>query len=380
MPRLLDAPFAVETPTAMRVSFVIDSLSRAGTESQLLALLQHLDRETIEPSLVLLDGRSASSRELEPAGIPILRLGVTRLVGLNAARASLRLRAFWREHPPEAVATYFLDSAYFAVPVARLMGVAKVVRVRNNLGYWLTRKHRLGNRLLRPMIDGILTNSEAGREALLQTDGLPEERVQVIENGVDLERFAGFPAPFSTSRPPTIGCVANLRPVKNIDGFLRAAKLVVETHPQARFIVAGDGEERVALETLRRELGLEQHFEFRGSVRDVPGFLRQLDVAVLPSHSEGMSNAILEYAAAGRAIIATDVGANARLLPSGTGQIVPAGNTFALASAIRQYLDQPTLARSHGHEAKNHVTCQHSREAMVTRFEDYFLNLRGGKA
>jgi L-malate glycosyltransferase len=114
-------------------------------------------------------------------------------------------------------------------------------------------------------------------------------------------------------------------------------------------------------------------------VRDVPGFLSQLDVAVLPSHSEGMSNAILEYAAAGRAIIATDVGANARLLPSGTGQIVPPGNTFDIAAAIRKYLDLPTLARSHGQEAQDHVSRHHSREAMIARFEDYFLSLRSRK-
>src|SRR5579885_1419512 len=179
----------------VRVCFFIDRLSRAGTETQLLALIRELDRTRVEPSLVLLDGEDDLSRSLEPADCPVLRLGVKRLLGPGAVRAAGRLAGFWRRQRVEVLQVYFLDSAYFGVPLARWCGVPKVVRVRNNLGYWLTRKHRVLNRLTARFVDATVTNTEAGKQALV-AEGEPAERVAVLENGVDLGRFDGFPEPF----------------------------------------------------------------------------------------------------------------------------------------------------------------------------------------
>src|SRR2546423_2539316 len=118
-------PTPVTGPTAdpVRVCFMIDRLTRAGTETQLLALIRELDRAKVRPSLVLLDGEDDLSRALEPADCPVIRLGVRKLLGVRAARAAGRLRAFWREHRPDVLQVYFLDSAYFGVPLARLCGV-----------------------------------------------------------------------------------------------------------------------------------------------------------------------------------------------------------------------------------------------------------------
>ena len=361
------------------VSFVIDALSRAGTESQLLALIRGLDRSRVSPSLVLLDGRAASSRVLEPADCPVIRLGVTKLVGLHATRAALRLRHFWREQRPDVATLYFLDSAYFALPVAKLCGVRRVVRVRNNLGYWLTRKHRLLNRAARPWVDAVLTNSDTGRQALIDADGLDPARVIVIENGVDLDRFAAAPPPFARPGVVRVGCVANLRPVKNIDGLMHAAQLVLAHDPEAVFEVAGDGDQRRDLERLHAELGLGDRFALRGSVADVPGFLASIDVAVLPSHSEGMSNALLEFMAAGRAIVATDVGANARLIVDGeSGRIVPPGDAVSMANAIGELLAAHETARRFGRAAQEFVAAEYGRAAMVARFTDFFEAITSG--
>jgi glycosyltransferase involved in cell wall biosynthesis len=361
-------PRVPAAPAPVRVCFLIDNLSRAGTESQLLALIRELDRDRVSPSLVLLDGENDMSRSLEPAGCPVQRLGGKKLVSLGAARAAKRLRAFWRETRPDVLQVYFLDSAYFGVPLARLAGVPNIVRVRNNLGYWLTPKRRWLNRRIARWGDVTLTNSESGRQALVGAEGLAPEKVAVIENGVDLERFADFPPPDTGKPIVRVGCVANLRPVKNIDGLMRAAKQVAETFPHVVCEVAGDGEQRVELERLHAELGLAERFVFRGSVTDVPGFLRSIDIAVLPSHSEGMSNAMLEYMAAGRAVVATDVGANAKLVRDGEhGLIVPAGDEAALAEAIGRLLSDPVRASQLGAAARMRVAAEYSRDAMRAR-------------
>ncbi len=410
-PRPLSPEGRGEKTGPVRVCFLIDRLSRAGTETQLLALIRELDRTRVEPSLVLLDGEDELSRSLEPADCPVLRLGVRRLLSRRAVGAARQLAVFWREHRVDILQAYFLDSAYFAVPLARWCGVPKVVRVRNNLGYWLTRRHRLLNRLVNQFVDATLTNTDAGKQALI-AEGLPVERVAVLGNGVDLSRFAGFPPPFDSSsslllspsplggkgegggadaltpsptlspqgggnkRLARVGCVANLRPVKNIDGLMRAARRVCNQFPHVGFEVAGDGEQRAELERLHAELKLGDRFVLRGSVADVPGFLRTLDVAVLPSHSEGMSNALLESMAAGRAVVATAVGANPELVRDGEhGLIVPPGDDSALAEAIGRLLADPPLAARLGAAARRRVEAEYGRDAMRRRFEDFYRDL-----
>ena len=358
----------------IRVSFMIDDLSRAGTESQLLALIRGLDRTSFAPSLVLLNGEGEASRLLEPADCPILRLGVTKLFGVKALSAAKRLRVFWREHRPDIAQIYFHDSAYFGVPVAKLCGVKRVVRVRNNLGYQQTRKHRVMSRLIRPWVDGVLTNSELGRDAIAAMDRMPADLVTVIENGVDLERYVNTDS-LRESATLVVGCVANLRPIKNIDGLMRAAARVLERIPQTSFEVAGSGEQRSELETLHAELGLGDRFVLRGSVSEVPAFLRGVDVAVLSSHSEGMSNALLEYMAAGKPVVATAVGANPKLLADGCGVIVPPGDQEALVGALCEMLSDPPARFRFGSAARAKVEAEYSRPAMLRRFERFYRDL-----
>jgi glycosyltransferase involved in cell wall biosynthesis len=272
---------------------------------------------------------------------------------------------------------YFLDSAYVGVPLARLCGVPRVVRVRNNLGYWLTGPHRGLGRLLKYGLDATLTNSEPGRSAILRAEGGGAGSVVVLENGVDLDRFKARRPP-DTGRPSLvrIGVVANLRPVKQLDLFVRAAALIAPRYPRCVFEVAGEGPERGRLEALAGALGLGDRFRLHGAVADVPAFLERLDVAVLCSKSEGMSNALLEYMAAGRAVVATCVGANPELLRGGEcGLLVPAGDVAALADGLRKLMDDPELAARLGANARQSVRENYSRDAMRRRFEAFYEEL-----
>jgi L-malate glycosyltransferase len=352
--------------SAIRVSFVIDSLSRAGTESQLVALLNSLDRSMVQPSLVLLDGSTIESRSLEPRDCPTIRLGVRKLISLRIVPAVARLRRFWREHRPDIVQTYFVDASYFAVPVAKWMGVRHVLRVRNNLGEWVTRKHRIMDRLLAPGLSAMLTNSDAGREKLL-AEG--HRTVHVLENGVDVRPVDHVPR-----ATDAIITVANFRPVKNLDGLLRAFAAVRRVRPSATLALAGDGPERGHLESLRAALGLTDSVRMLGSIANVPAVLATMPIAVLPSHSEGMSNALLEMMTAGCAVIATDVGANRRVLGH-AGMLVPPGDESALAAAMISLMNQPRRGVELGEQARARVEDQFSRAACTRRFVDFYRRL-----
>jgi L-malate glycosyltransferase len=362
------------TRPPIRVCFVIDRLSRAGTESQLLALLEHLDRDRVRPSLCLLNEPPDAAPAI--ADCAVLSLGLQKLANPAAIVAAARLAGFWRQQRVDVVQTYFLDSTYFAAPLARLCGIRHVVRVRNNAGYWLTPAHRRLGRLVGRCCATTVTNSDAGKDSLIASEGIADDRVTVIQNGVDVDRFPIVRLPDTGRDPVRIGAVANLRPVKNIDGLIRAATAVCRSQPEARFEIAGDGEQRLELTRLIEMAGLVNRITLRGSIADIPGFLATLDVAVLCSHSESMSNALLEYMAAGRAIVATNVGSNAQLVRDRKeGLSVPPGDDDALAQAIQELLNDPALARRLGAAARERAVTEFSRSAMVRRFEDFYAFL-----
>jgi glycosyltransferase involved in cell wall biosynthesis len=360
------------------VGFLIDRLCRGGTETQLLALVRELDRSRVEPSLFLLNGEDDESRSLEPDCCPVYRLGFRSFLRPREWPKALRLARWLRRERLDVLQIYFQDSVYLGVPVARLAGVRRVLRVRNNLGHFLTTRHRLLMFLYGRLVDRTLTNCEPAREAIVRAEWLSPRRVEVLENGVDLGRFPAAPPPDTARATVRVGLVGNLRSVKGIDLLVRAAAALRERYPRLTYEVAGEGPERPAHERLIAELGLGDRFRLLGSVADVPGFLARQDVAVLCSRAEGMSNAVLEYMAAGRAVVVTDVGANAQLVRDGeTGLVVPPEDIEALAGALARLADEPALAVRLGAAARRRVQRDFSRPAMVRRFERFYERLCG---
>ena len=341
----------------------------------MLALIRSLDPARVRPALVLLDGTDAESRALAPTGCPVLPLGVASFARPGRLTvAAGRFVRFLRRQRTDVVQTYFPDSTSFAAPLARLGGARAVVRVRNNLGYAVTPRQRRVGRLLRQFVTLTLTNSDAGRDALVAEGNRPE-RIAVIENGVDLDRFAGLRPADPKRRDPVVGCVANLRPVKNLDGLVRAAVLVRREHPGVRFVVAGEGEERPRLEALIRESGLGEAFRLVGPVAHVPAFLGGIDIGVLPSHTESLSNALLEMLAAGRPAVATEVGTARRVLLEGSaGLLVPPGDDAALAGGICACLRDGDLCKRLVAAAKARAE-DFGRAACVRRFEALYHRL-----
>jgi glycosyltransferase involved in cell wall biosynthesis len=230
----------------------------------------------------------------------------------------------------------------------------------------------------------VLVNCDACRQAVIRDERASPRQVRVLKNGVDLQRFRNRGQLESSAKPARgmaqcrIGIVANLRRVKNLDLFLRAAADVADDFPEATFHIAGDGELQRDLEHLAKDLGIAGRLVFHGSVADIPAFVAQQNVAVLCSSSEGMSNALLEYMAAGKAIVATAVGGIIELMENNVhGLLVPVGDQARLAGAIRRLLRDPGLGRRLGAAARKRVENSYGREAMVRRFEMFYQELMG---
>ncbi len=358
---------------------MIDRLGRAGIEGQLLLLLRCLNRANVEPFVCLLDGRDErDSTALLDAGCHVLRLGVRSLLRPSTMLKALEFAKLLRHHRVDVVHPLFTDSLYFGAPAARLAGVPCVVRFRVDIGYWMTPIDRWVGRALSRIVDATMVNCEACRQTTIDREWAAPDSIAVIPNGVDLARFEPYSGGAISRRVETqrVGIVANLRPVKNLELFIRAAEIVASTRPSVQFEIAGEGDQRAPLSRLIEQLGLADRVTLVGSVGDVPAFLGRLDVAVLCSRSEGLPNAVMEYMAAGLPSVVTDVGGNRELIDHERhGLIVPSDDVEALAATIGRLLDDRHLAQRLGAAARRRALAEFGVDVQARRYEEFYHDL-----
>jgi L-malate glycosyltransferase len=359
----------------IRVCYLIDRLSVGGTETQLLALMRSLDRQRVTPFLCLLDGETEESRTLEPDDCPVLRLGIRALHHPSTFRKAVRLVRFLRGERVDVLQVYFQDSMYLGLVAGRCAGVPRILRTRNNTGYFLTPFQRQLSRLCNFFSDGAIANCEISRQILVDQEGARPESTIVVENGIDLSRFLTIPPVDGRQPLRRIGMVANLRPVKQPQLLVEAAAMLRQDYPDLQFTIAGEGPLRPELERRIAELGLADAFHLLGSVADIPAFLASVDIGVLTSQTEGMSNSVLEYMAAARAIVATAVGGNIELIKHGEhGLLVGEHDPAALAGALGQFLQEPPLAARLGACARARAA-GYGQDARARRFESLYQEL-----
>jgi L-malate glycosyltransferase len=366
-----------ESSTPLRVCYLIDSLGVGGTESQLLMLLRELDRRRVSPYLVLLSGTREESQSMEPTDCPVVRLSIANFHQPSLAVKLWRFVRFLRRKKVDVLQLHFRDSTYFGMIAGKLAGVPRIVLTRRNTGHWLRPLDRFLLRLCQRFSHATLANCEACRKAVIVQERARPDRVHVLFNGIDFARFADISPyePKLNGAPRRVGVVANLRPVKGIDVFVRSAAMVAETFPNVSFQIAGKGDP-APYRKLAGECGVSDRIEFLGPIEEVPGFLARLDVAVLPSRTEGFSNAILEYMAASRPIVATDVGGNRELIENEKqGLLVASENPLALADAQLRLLNNPELCESFSRAVREKTVAHYSAAAIARQYEDFYRQL-----
>lgn len=292
-----------------------------------------------------------------------------------------RLAQYLRKRRIEIAHAFDLYSNLMLIPAARLEGTPVVLGSHRQIGVCFRpsqlRAQAFGFRLC----DRVVCNSRAAAESLLNY-GLPRRKIEVIPNGLP----AGVFAPTTPALPKSpeklrVGMVARMNnPVKNYPGFLRAAARLAPKFPQLEFVLVGDGPLRPELEQLAKSLGLEGRALFLGDRRDIPAVLASLDISVLNSFSESLSNTILESMAAGLPVVATHVGGNADLVSEGeTGFLVPPNDEIALAAAIERLLTQPELRSGFGRRAREVAAGDYLVDRVVDQYCELYLRLLAAK-
>jgi glycosyltransferase involved in cell wall biosynthesis len=318
-------------------------------------------------------------------GVPVV--GVTqsggRASGLMNLASAIRSR--------RSVVHCFLPEAYlFGASLGLVLGANSVVMSRRSRNYYQAR-HPVAawfERRLHQRMDALLGNSRAVVQDLLD-EGAPPDRVRLIYNGIDAERFVTGEVRAARRRAlrtelglpddqVVLTCVANLFPYKGHADLLAALALLGPGFfSRATLLLAGrDAGARAALEAQADRLGCATSVRFLGERSDVPDLLAASDIGVLASHEEGFSNAVIEGMAAGLPMVVSDVGGNAEAVIDGEcGHVVPVRDPAALAKALADLIGDAGRRQAMGDAARRRVVASFSLDACVATYEALYEEL-----
>lgn len=349
---------------------LITELNTGGAQKALSRLLARLNRQRFAPVVACLyNGDKAVAQEIRRLGIPVTDLGVTAKWRWDAL---WRLYRLLRRQRPTILHTWMFHANIPGRVLGRLAKVPIIISSERTMGmescwrYWL-------NRITDPLTDRVVCVSQQVADFVVQEVGIPQRKTVVIPNGIDLRDFEHL---LSQQQARTalglslgqmlIGTVARLNPVKRLDVLFQAVAL----SPDVYVVIVGNGPERAQLEAMSEQPGLAGRVRFAGQQDDVRPWLAALDVFVLSSDWEGMSNALLEAMAIGLPVIATAVGGTPEVVMDGiTGLLVPPRDPAALAEAIATLLHDPDLRRKMGQAGQERVEQHFSIKETVRQTE-----------
>jgi glycosyltransferase involved in cell wall biosynthesis len=366
----------------LRVLFAIDTLHVGGAEVLTYELVRRLDRHRFSPEV-------ACMRELGELGKKLKR---EYPVHANLLQHKFDVRVLWRLKKLlslgkfDAIVTVGAgDRMFWGRLAARWAKTPVVISALHSTG-WPDVVGR-ANRLLTPWTSAFVGCAARHADYLREVEKFPAERVHWIPNGVDTQRFVprvvtrtereqlGLPA---TGK--LVGIVAQLRPEKQHELFLKMAMLVLEQVPDTHFVIIGSGPRRAELEAVAKEYQIAANVHFLGARSDVAQLLPALDVFALTSKMEANPVSILEAQACGVPVVATRVGSIPETVLHGqTGFLATPGSATELASGVTQLLLDSELQQTAACQARQHVIQNWSLDRMVGGYEDLITQLYEAK-
>jgi glycosyltransferase involved in cell wall biosynthesis len=328
--------------------------------------------------LATLDNRGILRDEAERIGLgEIKEYPLNSFYDRNFLKQIRRCLRFLENNKIDIVHTHDFYTNIFGMTAARLAGVpVRIASKRDTQGFCSSTQRRFERYVYR-IAHSVITNAEAVRRQLIE-ENVPAEKIVTVYNGLDMKRVANqshldreavLRMLNLPSRPKRlfVTIVANIQhPVKDHATFLRAAAVVYKTVPEAGFVIAGEGRLMNELQNLAAQLGIGNNTFFIGRCEHVAELLSISNVCVLSSIAEGFSNSILEYMAAARPVVVTDVGgAREAVSDEETGFIVSAGDVASMAARIVTLLRNTERARTMGERGKAIVEQKFSCEAQL---------------
>ena len=359
----------------MRILQICSARTLGGGERHLADLANGLARRGHDVYAALVPASPLQSELSELPAENIIELPLRNSLDLTSA---LKLAQFVRQNQIEIVHAHLARDYPLAAFAARRAGGARLILTRHVL-FPLSRVHRV---LLR-RVARVIAVSQAVADGLIEQDIFERDKIVLIHNGIDLDRFAKTREDDAAERQKAgarlcVGMIGELAPIKGQENFLRAAAIVSSRRDDVDFIIAGEdksrtGENRRLLERMIDELDLRQRVRIDGWADDVVELLRTLDVFVSASRSESFGIAMVEAMASGVPVVATMTGGAQEIIDADkTGLLVPIGDAEGLAEAICELLDDPKRRERLAADARRMVSERFSLDRMVARTEQVY--------
>lgn len=358
------------------ILLMVRELGVGGTERQLVETARFLQGDRYAPHVGCFRPDGLLRRDLDLAGIPILHLPVYSFKSPAVPKAAWQLIRYIRHHHIQIVHSFDAPLNVFAVPVARLAGTSAVISSqrgdRDLTGQGLKKLLRVTDH----MVDAVVANCQWMKRYLVEEEHVPDHKVRLCYNAVDLERYQRRNLSPSV-HGLTAGTVCALRPEKGVDTLIRA--FAAARHADVRLLIVGSGPEQGKLRSLCAELGVEEACHFEPATNDVAEWLSRIDIFVLPSRSEALSNALLEAMACGCCPVASRVGGNPELIEHGeNGLLFQADDSAELASHLTElFSDEPRRKRMAA-AALAKVSAQFTAENFIRAMQGIYESVLSG--
>lgn len=370
----------------------VNQFAIGGAEGQFVARVRALPSR-FRPVVACVHKEGPNLRAIDELGLPVEVFGLAgSLVRPTTGKQIWRLANFLVQNGIKLVHSNDFYTNVLAVPAARLAR-AKVIASRFDLAHWYSPRAHLVEAIACRAADAVYANARAVRDMCVDEEGVAPERVAIVRNGIDLAAFdraraAELLAPVpglevgedGKSRRPTVVMIANLYPVKGHLDLIEAVEEVRRRIPDVLVLCAGEGAMRPVLEQQIRARGLRETVVLLGHRLDVPAILERAQVGCLPSHAEGLSNAVIEKMAAGLPVVATSVGGNVELVEeNATGHLVPAHRPALLADRLAALLADPDRARTFGSRGRARVEAELTLSVMARKTGELYDAVLGGE-
>jgi sugar transferase (PEP-CTERM/EpsH1 system associated) len=375
------AATVVGTQGVPLVAHVIYRLDTGGLENGLVNLINRIPAERFRHAIICLTDYTAFRQRIQRGDVSVFALnkppGNSPILHFKLWRLLMQLR-------PDIVHTRNFGALEAMLPAA-LAGVP--VRVHGEHGHNIgdldgsNRKYQWVRRAIKPFVHQYIALSRDLERYLHEKIHVPAAKVAQLYNGVDTELFhpargGREPLPYAGFAGPeqfVIGTVGRMQAVKDpvtlARAFVRLLRMVPDGDRRLRLVMVGDGPLKKQVLTVIEEAGASGLAWLPGERDDVPRIMRGLDLFVMPSISEGISNTVLEAMASGLPMVGTRVGGNPELIEEGvTGTLVPRNDAESMARAMRVYTESAELCRRHGSEARRAVERRFGIDAMVNAY------------
>lgn len=373
----------------IRIAHIIAGLDSDGAEKMLHRLIAGMDSSRFENEVISLTDLGPMARQLEACGVRVRALGMKR--GSANPLYLLKLAAWLRKSQPQVIQTWMYHADLVGGLAARLAGLSGVVwNIRHSELHPETDKRstlwtgQACARLSRRLPRRIVCCSETSRKFHSEF-GYASDRMQVILNGFDLERFKCDPRQRAEVREalgipqsvPVVGLIARKHPVKDHRNFMQAAGLLHGEYPGVRFVLCGEGvtSADAELKTWARSAGIQDVCHLLGLREDIPRILNALDIATSSSSGEAFPNAVAEAMACGVPCVVTDVG-DSRFIVGETGRVVGPRSPAALAQGWKELLEAgQEVRRRLGLAARERVEQNFGMPAVIKQYQDLYTQV-----